>query len=584
MKLSKKISISFVMLFIILIMGILFLIRIIYGSFAFEQFHEQVDYSSKLISNQVQKYIESVEEGTADLVINLNREFENELQNKVNFDGANLENNQRIFSILKTSLNMKEETFCTSMISLGGVTFSVTKPNYFTEVTNQSEFRTFAENTKAGNKGSWYRIYNEEKKRVEYFHIRYLRHIVSMNRIGYAAIQMDTSTLKEVYKNESSSSYMEYYILDEDELVISGTESQYVGKNIKEHPALLQAGNDYLKENMTGNFTYKENKMYYTYSHIPNTSWSLITLMDHTQINQKLNVITLVIMGGGILLLLILSVAVNLVSKRLARPIVRLSEHLKNSEDGLPTEVEASKEYEEVEFLIQRFNAMVKNNKLLFSRIQEEEELKHKLEISIVQAQIKPHFLYNTLDTAYILVDMEESEKAKKTIKLLADYYRSVLNKGLVWTNLEREVGSVCTYLQIQQMRYPHLIEYEVEISSEVCQIYIPNLTLQPLVENAIYHGLKPSKKKGKIKIIGTMHNYWIYVDIVDNGIGFSQEKFKKLLEKNSQQEMNSFGMKNIEDRLKLCYGMESGLELRLSEKNETIVRIRIYLGSEGEK
>ena len=247
-------------------------------------------------------------------------------------------------------------------------------------------------------------------------------------------------------------------------------------------------------------------------------------------------------------------------------------------DDTVPYPIKDKFSHDEMGILVKNYNTMINKNLALFERVKREEAGKRHLQLALVQAKIKPHFLYNTLDTVYCLIETNESDQAKKTIRLITDFYRYVLNKGQEWITLEEEIESVIRYMHLQNIRFNHIFDYTIDVAPELMHMQIPHLTIQPLVENAIYHGIQPlgNSRKGQIIIKAEWHPDAITMSVIDNGIGMSQSTFLSILDGQTPESADSFGLKNIAERIKLFYGPESQLILLTGQNQETILSIVI--------
>jgi len=180
---------------------------------------------------------------------------------------------------------------------------------------------------------------------------------------------------------------------------------------------------------------------------------------------------------------------------------------------------------------------------------------------------------------------MGKNEEGGYMTKLLSDHYRHVLSNGMDWVYLFDEVKYTENYLQIQSIRYRDILDFEICTADNVENIKIPKLTLQPLVENAIYHGIKPLNRKGELKLLLTQDkdhlqkDTFLYIRIMDDGVGFSKEKFAEVLSEKARRDDN-FGLRNVVDRLHLCYGSRCQVELEDSVSGTTIL-IRIQVPEE---
>lgn len=204
-------------------------------------------------------------------------------------------------------------------------------------------------------------------------------------------------------------------------------------------------------------------------------------------------------------------------------------------------------------------------------------------ELRLLQEQINPHFLYNTLDTIIWLIEGNLSEQAVDMVVSLSDFFRLVLSHGKEFITIKDEELHIRSYLEIQQVRYQDILDYEISIDPALYPYRILKLTLQPLVENALYHGIKYKRAKGKITITGSMireeQEIKICLCVKDNGVGMEEEELRRLqkeIMRPCQETESGFGLANVNERLRMNFGMAYGLTI-LSKKGEgTEVRVMI--------
>ncbi len=200
-----------------------------------------------------------------------------------------------------------------------------------------------------------------------------------------------------------------------------------------------------------------------------------------------------------------------------------------------------------------------------------------------MQEQINPHFLYNTLDTIIWLIEGNLSEQAVDMVVSLSDFFRLVLSHGKEFITIKDEELHIRSYLEIQQVRYHDILDYEISIAPELYPYRILKLTLQPLVENALYHGIKYKRAMGKITITGFMmreeQENRICLSVKDNGVGMEEEELRRLqkeIVRPCKETESGFGLANVNERIRMNFGMEYGLTIT-SEKGEgTEVRVMI--------
>lgn len=197
-------------------------------------------------------------------------------------------------------------------------------------------------------------------------------------------------------------------------------------------------------------------------------------------------------------------------------------------------------------------------------------------ELSLIQAQINPHFLYNTLDAIVWLIEIGKNDQAEQMVTSLSSYFRSFLSDGKEIVTIAEETNHIRSYLEIQQVRYRDIMEYEINVDSDIEEYKLPKLTLQPLVENAIYHGLKPKRGMGKITVTGKTDGDKIMLKVQDTGAGMDEEELKNLKTKIQNEDTTSFGLVAAYKRLKLLYGEEFRFDIVSKKDSGTSIKISI--------
>ena len=229
-------------------------------------------------------------------------------------------------------------------------------------------------------------------------------------------------------------------------------------------------------------------------------------------------------------------------------------------------------EISELDELTDSLNTMVeKLGKLIEQNIQKQQNLQ-KAEMKALQAQIAPHFMYNTLDTILSLAEDGQNENVVTTTLALSNFFRLSLNKGRDWVSVAEEKSHVESYLAIQKMRYGAILEYEIDIAEDILQESMLKIVLQPLVENAIYHGIKKTRRGGLIKLTGKSQDKCLVFTVEDNGLGMDEGELARLRENLSHYDVSSpgmgFGLYNVFKRIELYYEVDNGLMVE-SEYNK---------------
>lgn len=242
------------------------------------------------------------------------------------------------------------------------------------------------------------------------------------------------------------------------------------------------------------------------------------------------------------------------------------------------TQIE-TKSRDEIGILEQEFNKMVKKTSELMDRVVGEQKKKRESELALLQSQINPHFLYNTLDNICGLAILNRKDEIIETVKNMASFYRGVLSKGSSIIPVSDEISILEDYLKILKLRYREEFEYEIDIDSEILECCIVKLTLQPLVENAIYHGLRKKRGKGIVIVKGSKVGKDIEFHIIDNGVGMKQEDIDVIMEDNRvDYRKKSFGLKGTHERIRLYFGDQYGIRIQSSEGEGTDISILMPL------
>lgn len=318
-----------------------------------------------------------------------------------------------------------------------------------------------------------------------------------------------------------------------------------------------------------------------TYSEL--SGWHIVSMASSEELEAELNYLTditifLIILVLGIIILLTLYL-----SNSLSTPIRKLQALTHRASDNdLSVNIDIDGE-DEIAELGKSFNKMIQRiNKLLEENVREQKLLR-KLELESLDNQIKPHFIYNTLDLIIGLLENKDFDRATHMVEALGKFFRLSLSHGNEMVLIRNEIKHVKNYLFIQQFRHGDEYEYIIDIEDHsMMDKHIPRLILQPIVENSIYHGIMPlDNRKGLIIIKGYAEDKSFYFKVVDNGIGIEAEKIKEINqilkgEIEIEAKKKYFGLRNVNQRLKLMYGGESGVEVKSipGQKTEVIIRI----------
>jgi two-component system, sensor histidine kinase YesM len=266
-----------------------------------------------------------------------------------------------------------------------------------------------------------------------------------------------------------------------------------------------------------------------------------------------------------------------LLAASISRPIEALRQAMQSVESGnfdIDITVRATNE---VYQLARDCDIAVKKVRDLIAQNAREQDLKRRLELRTLQAQINPHFLYNTLDSIIWMIELGENERAIDMTSALARFFRIGVSRGSETISVRTEVEYVQTYLAIQKQRYKDKLSYEVAFSSELNELQILKLLVQPLVENALYHGIKNKDGPGLIRIEGERQDETVVIRVIDNGVGMDAVHLAALAGGQIEPGLASgVGVRNVQERIRLYFGPRYGLQFESTPGKGTVVTIRI--------
>ncbi|BES65210.1 sensor histidine kinase [Gottschalkiaceae bacterium SANA] len=320
------------------------------------------------------------------------------------------------------------------------------------------------------------------------------------------------------------------------------------------------------------------------YSTIPNTDqWLLCTLLADSEIFAHSNELSRNIAMLWIALLLLTVLISYFLTRSFAQPLEALKANMREVEKGNLVSLPLGNHKDEFYYLEASYNRMLNQISHLIDRIYTEQGFKREAELRALQSQINPHFLYNTLDTLkWIALDYQAYE-ISDAVNSLSAFFRISLSDGNEMIPLGKELNHARHYMEIQKMRYTEILDYQIEIEPSIQHIDTLKILIQPLVENALYHGLKPKNKKGLISITAYEYESLIFIEVTDNGVGIPSQKLQNI-RRNLEMQMISkhYGIYNILERLKLKYGQSAGLTIESIENYGTTATIYYPIENKG--
>lgn len=403
---------------------------------------------------------------------------------------------------------------------------------------------------------------------------------------GILLVDMNFSSIEQLFNKVNSKGAGYIYLMDGNGEIIYHPRQKLLYSNLLKENNIV--ANSY--EDGEHTETFEKDKRVVIVKTMGYTGWKIVSVTSTSEFSINLNEMkffTAFIIIFSIFVILFVDL---LLSSKVTNPIKKLRNSVKLLENGnLNAEVYVGGS-QEVQHLGRTINSMVKQMRNLMDDIVKEQEEKRKSELDALQAQINPHFLYNTLDSIVWMVETERYEEAISMVTALASLFRISLSKGKNIITIRDEVEHAKNYLSIQQIRFKNKFTSNFQIEPEILDCETIKLILQPIIENAIYYGMEFMDGDGQIQIHGYQKNGDIYIEVQDNGMGIPNDVVEGLLSNPSRTRKrgSGIGMFNVHQRIKLYFGNEYGLEVESELDEGTIVRIHLPLqyekGSKGKE
>lgn len=325
----------------------------------------------------------------------------------------------------------------------------------------------------------------------------------------------------------------------------------------------------------------RKGREYFVYSFVEGTNWVITDRIPVEAIDGNYKMIrnsTFLLMGVGVVLMLVIYMVS---SKRLNRPVTELKEAMGRIETGdleVRVKIESNDELEDIG---KGLNQMVENLSSYIQKAYIAEIRQRDAELEALKAQIQPHYLYNTLDVIRMSAITNDDTVVADMINSLSGQLKYLIGNTGNMVTLREEITCIKNYFRLIEVRFDYLYSLEIDIPSELMDCAVPHLIIQPVVENAVKHGLRPKKGPGEVVVHGRKNLDFLELTVIDNGVGISEERLaevKRLLdggERAAAEDIKgmSIGVKNVSDRIRHLYGDEYGLEIDSCEGIGTIVK-----------
>jgi len=393
---------------------------------------------------------------------------------------------------------------------------------------------------------------------------RIINDIDTQKPIGLLVINIPMRELDETYSNFVGREPFAAFVDSEGKCISSAADQNVVDEYISDNPLILRK-NEYQNKNDNPVVSCRK---------ISGTDFYLICSSRFSFLSDLAKEMTGLVLGVIVILVLMLYFTSRYINKYIANPVTRLSEIMQHSETGAPVQIQNIVDSaDEIGTLQKCYNDMTIRINRLLEEVVEQEKQRQRAELTVIQEQMKPHFLYNTLETIGYMALQNTRDEVYDAIETLGVFYRKFLSKGSDTITVSDEISIVKNYIKLLRLRYDDLFEDYYEIEEGLESAMIIKLILQPLVENAIYHGIRPKGEKGEIKITIYTENGRMHIKVYDTGVGMSQEQIDALL---NGEDKKSFGFKGTINRIKNFYQNDVyvGIDSREGEYCEIDINI----------
>lgn len=393
---------------------------------------------------------------------------------------------------------------------------------------------------------------------------------------GVFFVDLNYSAISDLCERLSLGNRGYIYILDRNGGIVYHPQQQLIYSGMKQE--LISE----VMEAKESSFLTEDGRLY-TISRSEQTGWIVVGVSLVSELMRRADEARKIYLLIALALFMAALALAYLLSDEITKPVKSLEKSMKEVEKGnfAPAVMEVREE-NEIGHLRRNFNMMTEEIRKLMEQRDQEQQTKRKSELKALQAQINPHFLYNTLDSIIWMAEWGKNQEVVLMTSSLAKLLRRSISNEQEAVTVAEEVEYTETYLTIQKMRYKDKLEYEILVDPEILQKSVIKLVLQPLVENAIYHGIKYKEGKGLIRIRGFRQNERMILQVQDDGKGMEPETLAHIFEKHTRDtRSNGVGLNNVNERIQLYYGDDYGISFRSSPGEGTEATITLPFGRE---
>ncbi|MDV3426382.1 MAG: histidine kinase, partial [Bacillota bacterium] len=368
------------------------------------------------------------------------------------------------------------------------------------------------------------------------------------------------------------------FVIDKNGKVVSSKNKDItLGKPYKNKELISNIIMHFHKGIKTFNLKLDNHKYLIAFTPIEKTDWFVVSRIPFSYLNSESAGVGLKILIFALICSLLAIMLSYFLSKSISLPLKKLVQSMKLAKGGNLSVNIKDESKDEIGEVTRNFNVMVYEIKNLMENVKSKEQQKRDAEFKALQAQINPHFLSNTLNTVKWLANIQKAENIENLITSLIELLNANMGKGETLVSVNDEIEYIKNYINIQEYRYFNKFVVKYELEEKILNCRIPKFTLQPVVENALIHGIEPMEGQGVIVIKGFEYNGIVKITITDNGIGIAEGKLAGLLhcgENIDKHRLSGIGINNVNERIRMYFGEQYGLTIHSIEGLYTTVEI----------
>ncbi|MEC0239515.1 sensor histidine kinase [Paenibacillus dokdonensis] len=575
--------------------GILILMSVLYYNRTLAIIHSKVsDIAEKNIS-QTAGLFNLMLQGYNSLSKSLNSNYEltRLLQETASNPAVGVINERTITNIIGAAYYSRSEVVGIHILSKDGKVYSYERQFAGVIDNNYAQTEWYKKLGESSGNMVWLGLYSgspintmQQQDKVFVFG-RKLYDLTNHKEIGILVIETNPSPIMEALSNVSISPGTRVYILGEDQKVIASS-----GQKGAKQPQLDQLPRPSEDENIVVDST--SNQLIVA----ANTSlagWTIYGLTPKNDIRAEVYQTTKYLIIVAFLLIILSTVLASIVSRNIASPLKLLIREMKKVEMGNFSGSVNVNSFDEINSLVSSFNRMVHRMDELIETIKISTVSEKNAQLQALQSQVNPHFLYNTLDMIYWMLDEQENERLSRVVLSLSQMFRYSSNwEEASRTTLRRELEQIRHYLTIIETRLGGRLRTEIAADEAWMDVVLPKMTIQPIIENAVKYGLEPQGSLGYLRVTTEVHENKLHIKVEDNGAGMDEQTLERVRETLSLRQSGisnegepgsrrGIGLRNVHDRLVMMFGEAYGLQIESTLKQGTMVEITIPIPPKGE-